>query len=94
MQTWNIVIICFLDYIIFRKRSLCSYIIVWAAVIIIYYLIRHNVDMYIVSASGCFSMAGFKKVIEEKIKYNKSFIVFQCVQAVCRICQITVLRMR
>ena len=29
--------------------------------------------MYLVSVSGCFSMAGFKKVIEEKITYKKSY---------------------
>lgn len=73
MQTWNIVIICFLGLYYLPKKKLMLIYYCVAAVIIIYYLIRHNVDMYIVSASGCFSMAGFKKVIEEKIKYNKSF---------------------
>ena len=72
MQTWNIVIICFLELYYLPKKKLMLIYYCVAAVIIIYYLIRHNVDMYIVSASGCFSMAGFKKVIEEKIKYNKN----------------------
>lgn len=66
MQTWNIVIICFLGLYYLPKKKLMLIYYCVAAVIIIYYLIRHNVDMYIVSASGCFSMAGFKKVIEEK----------------------------
>ena len=74
MQTWNIVIICFLELYYLPKKKLMLIYYCVAAVIIIYYLIRHNVDMYIVSASGCFSMAGFKKVIEEKIKYHRSWI--------------------
>lgn len=73
MQISNIVLVCFVElYYVPEKRLMLIYYCV-AALVIMYYLIIHNVDMYIVSASGCFSMAGFKDVIEEKIKYKKSF---------------------
>ena len=48
MQTWNIVIICFLELYYLPKKKLMLIYYCVAAVIIIYYLIRHNVDMYIV----------------------------------------------
>lgn len=73
MQISNIVIVCFVElYYVPENRLMLIYYCV-AALVIMYYLIIHNVDMYLVSASGCFSMAGFKNVVEEKIKYKKSF---------------------
>lgn len=73
MQISNIVLVCFVElYYVPEKRMIFIYYCV-AALVVMYYLIIHNVDMYIVSASGCFSIAGFKDVIEEKIKYKKSF---------------------
>lgn len=73
MQFANIIMICFIElyYVPERKLMLIYYCI--SAIIIMYYLLMHNVDKYIVSASGCFSMVGFKNVIEEKINYKKSF---------------------
>lgn len=73
MQISNIIVVCFLElYYVPEKKLMLIYYCV-AALVIMYYLVIHNVDMYLVSASGCFSIAGFKNVIEEKIKYKKSF---------------------
>lgn len=79
MQISNIVMVCFVElYYVPQKKLMLIYYCV-AALVIMYYLIIHNVDMYLVSVSGCFSMAGFKKVIEEKVTYKKVIIVFQSV---------------
>lgn len=73
MQISNIVMVCFVElYYVPQKKLMLIYYCV-AALVIMYYLIIHNIDMYLVSVSGCFSMAGFKKVIEEKVTYKKSY---------------------
>ncbi len=44
-----------------------------AAIVVVFYLLLHNSEPYIVHSSKCFSRAGFNKVVNEKILYHRDF---------------------
>ena len=47
--------------------------------ITVLYLTMHNSESYMVHSSGCFSLAGFDKVVKERMIYHKNF----CCLAIC-----------
>lgn len=59
--------------IMIRARNLASYYTI-ALVLILYYMILHNLDQYRFLSSGCFSRAGFNKILSEKAHYRENFV--------------------
>lgn len=50
---------------------LASYYLL-AFVLVVYYMLLHNIDRYRVLSSGCFAKAGFRMVLREKEQYRKN----------------------
>lgn len=58
--------------VVVQTRSLGFYYIV-SFVLVIYYMLLHNVDRYRFLSSGCFARAGFNTVLMEKELYRENF---------------------
>lgn len=52
--------------------NLASYYVA-AFVLVVYYMLLHNIDRYRFLSSGCFSRAGFRMVLREKELYRENF---------------------
>lgn len=60
------------------SRSLASYYLI-AFVLVVYYMLLHNIDRYRFLSSGCFARAGFRTVLREKEIYRENF----CCLGIC-----------
>ena len=54
------------------SRNLASYYLI-AFVLVVYYMLLHNIDRYRFLSSGCFARAGFRTVLREKEIYRENF---------------------
>lgn len=75
----NLFLLCDMHIMIVRKgENLSTYYFI-ALILVIYYLLLHNLDRYKNYSSGCFSRQGFREYIKECAHYR---IDFRCV-SVC-----------
>lgn len=58
--------------IVINARNLASYYTI-SLVLLLYYMILHNLDQYRFLSSGCFSRAGFNTIVREKAHYRENF---------------------